>query len=129
MQRIGLIGAALGALCACSTSRVPTKTACVVEQVSGFVGASVGQTRITVAQNGDPCVIAASIRGGSMGQGTVETPPMHGNVTVEIAAEATRISFTPARDYVGNDAFTVAVGPNFTIEVSVSVVPVAAPSR
>jgi hypothetical protein len=108
---------------------VPTKAACVVEHVSGFVGAGGGETHITVAQNGDPCVIAADIRGGSMGQGTVETPPAHGNATVQVAAEATQITYTPARDYVGDDAFKVALGPNFTIAVSVSVVPVAAAPR
>jgi hypothetical protein len=128
MQRIGLIGAALGTLCAC-TGQVPTRTACVVAPVSGFVGAGGGQTRITVAQNGDPCVIAASIRGGAMGQGTIETPPAHGDATVQVTADATRISYTPARDYVGDDAFKVALGPNFIISVSVSVVPVAAAPR
>jgi hypothetical protein len=122
MRSVTLIAVALATLAACA-SKVPTRDACVVDHVTGFVGAGQGDARIVVAQNGSPCVIAATIRNGSMGEGQVETPPAHGTASVRDTTQATFVSYTPARDYVGDDAFTVAFGPNFTMSVSVSVVP------
>jgi plastocyanin domain-containing protein len=124
MNCIGLIGLALITLSACA-SRQPTQSACVVAQESGFVGAGGAQTQITVARNGSPCVIDASIRSASMGQGQITAPPSHGTATVQTTAEATSILFTPARDYVGEDRFAVALGPNFRLTVLVQVVPIA----
>jgi hypothetical protein len=60
-----------------------------------------------------------------MGQGATATPPTHGIATVRTTTEATLISYTPARGYVGADGFEVAFGPNFSVTVSVQVVPVA----
>jgi hypothetical protein len=129
MNNVGLIGSALTALCASAcVSQVPTQSACVVAQESGFIGAGGGQTQITVARNGSPCEIAVSIRRGPMGQGEIATPPAHGTATVRTAAEATVISFTPAPDYVGEDRFKVTFGPNFAVTVLVQVVPIAAGS-
>jgi hypothetical protein len=118
------------ALSACAP-RVLTPNACLVADASGFIGAGTAQERITVAQNGAPCVIFLSIRGGSMGDGTVTTPPAHGAATVRVTAEATLISYTPARDFVGPDRFDVAFGPNFNMAVAVEVVApeAAAPGR
>jgi hypothetical protein len=127
MNNAGLIGTVLIALSASAcASRVPTQSACVVAQESGFIGAGGGQTQITVARNGSPCEIAASIRRASMGEGEVVVPPAHGTATVRTAAEATVISFTPTPDYVGADRFKVAFGPNFELTVLVQVVPIPA---
>jgi hypothetical protein len=117
------IGAALVALSACA-NQTPTRTACVVAQQSGFIGAGGGEAHITVAQNGSPCVMATSVRGGAMGEGQVTSPPAHGTASVRVAAEATLISYTPAPDYVGADSFKVSFGPNFDVMVQVQVVPV-----
>ncbi len=124
MKRRDLIASALVVLSACSNPQ-PTRDACVVAHVSGFVGAGGGQEHITVAQNGNPCVIDASIRRGAMGQGEITAPPAHGTATVQVTAEATQVSYTPERSYVGADQFEVAFGPNFTMTVLVQVVPIA----
>src|SRR5262245_31330850 len=107
MKRRNLIGMTLIALSACS-NRQPTQDACVVATVSDFVGAGKAEEHITVAQNGSPCMIFASIAEHSMGEGTIATPPAHGTATVQITAEATRITYTPERSYVGPDGFEVA---------------------
>jgi len=126
VKRIARVGAALTALSGCaSQQQQPTQTACVVAHESGFVGAEKGQARITVARNGSPCTIAAMIRHGAMGEGAVAVPPAHGTAAVGITGEATVITYTPARDYVGADSFDVAFGPNFTMTVLVQVVPAA----
>ena len=83
MKPCNLIGIALLALSACSTQQQPTQTACVVAPVSGFVGAGRAEEHITVAQNGSPCVIYASIDDRTMGAGTIATPPAHGTATVQ----------------------------------------------
>ena len=112
-----LIAVALAALSACAYE-TPTRTACVVARESGFIGAGGGEERITVAQNGSPCVMATSVRGGSMGRGQITLPPAHGTASVRVAAEATLISYTPAPDYVGADSFTVNFGPDFDVKVT-----------
>ena len=117
------IGTALVALSACA-NQTPTRTACVVAQQSGFIGAGGGEAHITVAQNGSPCVMATSVRGSSIGEGQITLPPAHGTATVRVAAEATLISYTPAPDYVGADNFKVNFGPNFDVTVLVQVVPI-----
>ena len=119
------IGIALLALTACGAQQQPTQDACVVAPVSGFVGAGKAEEHITVAQNGSPCVISASINDRTMGDGTIATPPAHGTATVRRAAEATQITYTPQSSYLGADSFEVALGPNFTITVQVQVVPIA----
>ena len=120
------IGIALLALSACRTQQQPTQDACVVAPVSGFVGAGRAEEHITVAQNGSPCMISASIDDRTMGVGTIATPPAHGTATVRRTAEATQITYTPQGSYLGPDSFAVALGPNFTITVQVQVVPIAA---
>ena len=120
------VGMALIALSACGAQQQPTQTACVEAPVSGFIGAGKAEAHITVAQNGSPCMISASIDDRSMGAGTIATPPAHGTATVRRAAEATQITYTPQGSYVGADSFEVALGPNFTISVQVQVVPIAA---
>jgi hypothetical protein len=124
MNHIGLSGLALIALSAC-TRQVLTQNDCVVAANSGFIGAASAQTQITVARNGAPCEIASSIRGGPMGEGEIAVPPEHGTATVRKTAEATVTSFTPVRDYVGDDRFKVAFGPDFEMTVLVQVVPIA----
>ena len=74
MNRRNLTGMALIALSACSSPQ-PTQDACVVATVSGFVGAGRAEEHITVAQNGSPCMIFASIAEHAMGEGTIATPP------------------------------------------------------
>jgi hypothetical protein len=126
MRHSNIIGMALIALSACSSSQQPTQDACVVAPVSGFVGAGKAEEHITVAQNGSPCMISASIDDRTMGAGTIATPPAHGIATVRRAAEATQITYTPQGSYLGADSFEVALGPNFSISVQVQVVPIAA---
>ncbi len=123
-----LIATAVASLLACSGQNL-TRTACVVAHESGFVGAGGGTERITVAQNGSPCVIATSIRGGSMGPGTITVQPAHGTASVRVDAEATLITYTPAPDYVGADRFAVNFGPNFDLQVLAQIVPLTAGSR
>ncbi len=118
------IGMALIALSACG-SQQPTQDACVVAPVSCFVDTGKAEEHITVAQNGSPCMISASIDDRTMGAGTIATPPAHGTATVRRAAEATQITCTPQGSYLGADSFEVALGPNFTISVQVQVVPIA----
>ena len=113
------------ALSACSSNQQPTQDACVVAHTTGFVGAGSGEARITVAQNGSPCVISAMIRTGPMGQGEIVTPPAHGTATVQLTETASQVAYTPERSYVGPDRFQVAFGPNFTMTVLIEVVPVA----
>ena len=125
MMRRDLIVAALIVLSACSAPP-PTRDACVVADVSGFVGAGHGEAHITVARDGNPCVIDGSIRHGSMGRGEIATPPTHGTAAVLVTAEATQVSYTPEPAYVGADRFDVAFGQNFTMTVLVQVVPIAA---
>ena len=120
-----LIVAALTVLSACSAPP-PTRDACVVAHMSAFVGATSVQERMTVAQNGSPCGIDASVRQGSMGRATIAAPPAHGTAEVRITAEATQVVYTPEPSYVGADRFDVAFGPNFTMTVLVQVVPIAA---
>jgi hypothetical protein len=126
MKRLNPIGIALIALSACSGSQQPTQSACVVAPVSGFIGAGSAQAHITVAQNGSPCMISASSRGVAMGQGEITTPPAHGSATVQLAAGATQIFYTPEPSFFGADRFEVALGPNFAMTVNVQVVPIAA---
>ena len=120
-----LIGLLLIALSACS-SRQPTRDACVVAQVSGYVAAGKAQVQITVTQDGAPCVIDASILNGPMGQGEIVMPPAHGTATSRRTAEATQVFYTPEHSYVGADRFEVAFGSDFTMTVLVQVVPIAA---
>jgi hypothetical protein len=127
MKRFGVFSMVAISLFACA-SQQPTQNACVVAHGSGFVGAEVGQEHITVAQSSNPCVIAATIGRGAMGQGAIATPPTHGTATVRTITEATLISYTPAHGYVGADGFEVAFGPNFSVTVSVQIVPVATDS-
>jgi hypothetical protein len=123
VTRCGLIGAALIALSACANQKL-TQGSCVVAHESGFVDAGGGEERITVAENGSPCVIAAAIKQSSMGKGEITTPPSHGTATLRTTAEATLISYIPAREYVGEDRFAVAFGPNFNVTVFVQIVPI-----
>jgi hypothetical protein len=51
-------------------------------------------------------------------------PPAHGTAAVRKTAEATVTSYTPASDYVGDDRFKVAFGPDFEMTVLVQVVPI-----
>lgn len=101
----------------------------MVAHVSGFIGAGSAQEHLTVAKNGAPCEMYLSIRNGSIGGGTVTMPPTHGAATVRVAAEATVVSYTPARDYTGPDRFEVAFGPEFNLAVAVDIVPLSAAAR
>ena len=124
MTLFGLIGAALIALSACANQTL-TQGSCVVAHELGFVGAGEGEERITVAENGSPCVIAAAIKRSSMGQGEITTPPSHGTATLRTTTEATLISYIPTRAYVGEDRFAVSFGPNFNVTVFVQIVSIA----
>jgi hypothetical protein len=119
--------AALFMLAACAAQE-PTHNACVVANNSGFmvVGGGGGEVRITVAQNGQPCDMALTIRGGAVGGGTITTPASHGTASVRLLNLETIVSYTPAHDYVGSDRFTVEYGMDFVETVDVDVVPLPA---
>ena len=123
MTPFGLISAALIALSACANQKL-AQGSCVVAHESGFVGAGGGEERIKVIENGSPCVIAAAINKSSMGQGEITIPPSRGTATLRTTAEATLISYIPAREYLGEDRFAVAFGPNFKVAVFVQIVPI-----
>jgi hypothetical protein len=66
----------------------------VVAQVSGYVAAGKAQVQITVAQDGAPCVIDASILNGPIGQGEIVMPPAHGTATSRRSAVATQVFYS-----------------------------------
>jgi hypothetical protein len=57
--------------------------------------------------------------------GEIETFPAHGTASVHSTADLTQISYTPAPNFIGNDSFVAAFGPDFNVTVLVQVVPVA----
>lgn len=62
--------------------------------------------------------------GGPFGPGgKIETPPVHGTASIRDTPYATEIFYTPAPNFVGDDQFVVAFGPDYTT-VFVQVVPV-----
>ena len=119
----------LSVLCTCAQQEL-TQSQCVVAHGSGFVGTTGNEEHITVAQNGSPCAIgvAGNARrlGGQYGLGGhIETPPMHGTASIRDTTYATEILYTPAPNFVGDDRFLIAFGPDFNATVFVHVVPVA----
>ena len=59
MKPLGIV-ALLITLSACASSRKLTQPQCVVEHIFGFVDTTGNLERITVAENGSPCVINLS---------------------------------------------------------------------
>jgi hypothetical protein len=127
MKLIG-VAACLITLSACAQQKL-TQSQCVIGHGSGFVGTTGNEERITVAENGSPCSIDLTGERRGWGQfglgGQIETPPAHGMASVHSTAYATQIIYTPAPNFVGNDSFVVAFGPEFNATVLVQVVPVA----
>jgi len=116
------------ALSACAEQKL-TQSECVVAHESGFMGTPGVQERITVAQNGGPCIIGMTIGRVPMGvEGQIKLPPAHGTASIRATADATFISYTPARDFAGDDRFEVMFGPNFSATVLVRVVPLTSKS-
>jgi Bacterial Ig domain len=123
MKLTGII-VLLIALSACTQQKL-THSECVVAHESGFVDTTGNRQHITVAENGSPCVIVVTSGRGRIGLGgQIGTPPAHGTASVNDETEATLISYTPARDYVGEDSFEVIFGPDFNETVLVQVVPI-----
>jgi hypothetical protein len=115
-------------LSACAKQEL-TKSECVVAHESGFVDTTGNQQRITVAKNGSPCVIEMTLRGQIGPGGQIGTPPVHGTASIRDLATATLISYTPARDYVGDDRFEVVFSRDFSTTVLVQVVPLKSESE
>jgi hypothetical protein len=109
------------ALAGCTPQKL-TATTCIVGHSSGFAGTTGNQEHITVAQNGSPCVIdmTAGRQGPSFG-GEIAKQPLHGTAAIRTTAYATLISYVPNRDYVGQDSFELAFGPDFNVTVLVTV--------
>jgi hypothetical protein len=114
-------------LCACAQQHL-TQSQCVVGHGSGFVGTTGNQEHITVAENGSPCGIAVAAEHRGWGQfglgGQIETLPAHGTASIRNTAYATEIVYTPAANFVGDDKFVVALGPDSNVTILVQVVPV-----
>ena len=119
--------ALLVVLCFGCTQQKLTQDTCIVHQASGFVGAGRAQGRITVAQNGAPCgmsfVMNRAFGGGFISEPQVFPRPAHGTASVSMSNGVANMVYTPNRDYVGPDSFAVAFGPNYTMTVDVTVVP------
>jgi Bacterial Ig domain len=115
MNLIGVV-ALLISLSACAQQKL-TQSQCVVGHGSGFVGTTGNQELITVAENGSPCAIDVTGERRGWGQfglgGQIETPPAHGAASVHSTAYVAQIVYTPAPNFVGNDSFVVAFGPDF----------------
>jgi hypothetical protein len=60
--------------------------------------------------------------------GQIETPPAHGTASVRGTAYATQILYTPMPNFVGDDSFVVAFGPDSNVTVLVKVLPVSGSS-
>ena len=118
-----LLMALLIALSACAKQKL-TQQECIVAHESGFIDTTGNQQRITVAQNGRPCVIEMTMRGQIGPGGEIGTPPKHGTASIRDLATATLISYSPAQDYLGSDRFEVVFGPQFNMTVLVQVVPI-----
>lgn len=126
MKQPAMIGATVIALSACASQQL-TQDKCVIQHTSGFVGTTGNQQRITVAQNGNACVIGITIGRGQMGVGgALTTPPAHGTASVQPTSSVTLISYTPAPDYVGDDRFEVTFSPQTNLTVLAEVVPLPA---
>ncbi len=113
-------------LSACAPQQ-PTHNACVVSRESGFMGAGAPEEHIRVLQNAAPCEMATYVGRGMVQAGRISAPPAHGTATTRLSEGATVIAYTPARDYVGEDRFTVDMGPNFSETIVVQVMPATAP--
>ena len=59
----------------------------------------------------------------------IGTPRVHGTASIRDLATATLISYTPARDYVGDDRFEVVFSRDFSTTVLVQVVPLKSESE
>jgi hypothetical protein len=126
MRRDIVAGLALMAMGGCAAQPKLSPTTCVVAHGSGFANTSGNVERATVARNGSRCVMYLSMgrEGGGL-KGEIVTQPMHGTATVESTPYGARMTYTPARDYVGSDLFKTAFGPDFDVTVQVDVVPLA----
>ena len=115
--------AALFILAACAGRQQLTPSNCIAPPQSGFIGARNGEERMTVVQNGKACETFIMNNKGAVGVGKIVTPATHGAASLRFVYEATYISYTPARDYVGGDRFVVAFGPDSIETVEVEIVP------
>jgi hypothetical protein len=122
-----LLMALLITLSGCAKQKL-TQSECLVAHESGFVDTTGNQQHITVAENGSPCVIGMTLRGRIAPGGQIGTPPVHGTDSIRDLATATLISYTPARDYVGDDRFEVVFSRDFNTTVLVQVVPLKSES-
>ena len=123
MKSSGLICSALIALSGCTPQKL-TETSCIVGHASGFAWTTGNQERITVAENGSPCILSMTAgREQTAFGGKIGKQPLHGTAAIRDTAYATLISYAPDRDYVGPDSFELVFGPDFNVTVLVNVVP------
>src|SRR6201989_1520216 len=127
-MRLITLAAVLFIFSACAQQRL-SQNQCVVGRGSGFVGSTGNEENITVAQNGSPCGIEVAGENSRSGQfglgGQIAKPPAHGTASVRDTAYATQILYTPMPNFVGDDSFMVAFGPNSNVTILVKVVPVS----
>ena len=116
-------------LSACAQQEL-TQDHCVVTRGSSFTGTTGVQEHIKVAVNDKWYCMRDGVRGQcasfrrSIWSGRkIETPPVHGTASIRDTPYATEIFYTPAPNFVGDDQFVVAFGPDYTT-VFVQVVPV-----
>jgi hypothetical protein len=122
-MRIALIGVVLIALSGCAQQQKLTQHTCIIGHASGFAGTNGNREQITVAENGDPCVMDMSMGRNEGGlRGAIVTPPTHGTASVQTTPYGAQLVYAPARHYTGDDMFEAAFGPDFNVTVLVRVV-------
>lgn len=122
-MRNALIGVVVIALSGCAQQQKLTQHTCIIGHASGFAGTSGDREQITVAQNGDPCVMDMSMGRNEGGlRGEIVAPPTHGTASVQTTPYGAQLVYAPARDYAGDDMFETAFGPDFNVTVLVRVV-------
>ncbi len=122
-MRVALIGVALIVLSGCAQQQKLTQHTCIIGHASGFAGTSGNREQITVAQNGDPCVMNMSMGRNEGGlRGEIVAPPTHGTASVQTTPYGAQLVYAPAPEYAGDDMFETAFGPDLHVTVLVRVV-------
>jgi hypothetical protein len=67
--------------------------------------------------------MARAFGGGSTAEPQVITQPAHGTAFAQLSNGVANMIYTPNPDFVGPDSFAVALGPNFTMTIDVTVAP------
>jgi hypothetical protein len=122
-MRSALIGVVCIVLSGCAQQQKLSQHSCIIGRASGFAGTNGNREQITVARNGDPCVMDMSMGRNEGGiRGEIVEPPTHGTASVQTTPYGAQLVYAPAPDYAGDDMFETAFGPDFNVTVLVRVV-------